>query len=67
VLASEEAARLELVGELVAAGIRAVLNLTSAPLAVCAQAVIEQGDLRSQLSRLLSRPSVETESERRRA
>jgi len=59
VLASEEAARPELVEELVAAGIRAVLNLTSVPLGSCAQAVIEQGDLRSQLSRLLCRLPAE--------
>lgn len=58
VLASEEAARPELVRELVAAGIRAVLNLTAAALSPCAQAVIEQGDLRSQLARLLSRFSA---------
>jgi NADH/NAD ratio-sensing transcriptional regulator Rex len=59
VLASEKAARPELVEELVAAGIRAVLNLTPAPLESCAQAVIEQGDLRSQLSRLLRRLPAE--------
>ena len=55
VLAAEEAARPELVKELVAAGIRGVLNLTSAPLPASAQAVIEQGDLGTQLCRLLSR------------
>jgi NADH/NAD ratio-sensing transcriptional regulator Rex len=67
VLAAEEAARPERVRELVAAGIRAVLNLTAAPLPPCAQAVVEQGDLRSQLARLLSRFSAGGEvAERRR-
>jgi NADH/NAD ratio-sensing transcriptional regulator Rex len=67
VLASVDAARPELVEELVAAGIRAMLNLTPTPLGSCAQAVIEQGDLKSQLSRLLCRLPAESGDGKRSA
>ncbi len=55
VLASEETATPEVIQELAGAGIRAVLNLTSARLAASANVMIEQGDLGSLLLRLLCR------------
>lgn len=59
VLASEEAARPEVMQELVGAGIKAVLNLTPAQLAASVNVVIEQGDLGSLLFRLLCKLRTE--------
>ncbi len=64
VLASEEAARPEVVQDLAGAGVRAVLNLTPAPLTRSANVVVEQGDLGSLLFRLLCQ--VRGEGNRRR-
>jgi len=55
VLAAEEATERAAVQELADAGIGAVLNLTPRRLEASAKLVIEQGDLGSQLFRLLVR------------
>ncbi len=55
VLASKQIARQELLQELEAAGVVAVLNLTSVRLKEPARIAVEQADLGSQLFRLLSR------------
>jgi redox-sensing transcriptional repressor len=55
VLATPAAAQTPLLESLSQAGVRAVLNLTPARLEVSAEVVIEQGDIGSQLLRLLSR------------
>ena len=55
VLASEEATRPGVVEGLTEAGVRAVLNLTPSRLEASTNMVVEQGDIGSQLVRLLSR------------
>ena len=55
VLATEEAAKPEVIAALAQAGVRAVLNLTDVPLVATGQMVVEQADVSSQLLRLLSR------------
>lgn len=55
VVATEEAARPEMVQALARAGVKAILNLTPVPLLASARMVIEQADTGSQLLRLLSR------------
>ncbi|UCC68154.1 MAG: redox-sensing transcriptional repressor Rex [Armatimonadota bacterium] len=53
VLASEEAARAEVIQELLAGGIKAILNLTPVRLPTSVNVVVEQGDLGTLLFRLL--------------
>jgi redox-sensing transcriptional repressor len=55
VVASERAARRELLESLVEVGVRAILNLTPRRLDLPAGVVVEQCDLRAQMVRLVSR------------
>ena len=59
IVASEEAGQPEVVQGLVGAGVRAVLNLTPAPLTRPANVAVEQADLGSLLFRLLCQIRVE--------
>ncbi|MBN1458647.1 MAG: hypothetical protein JXA57_03865 [Armatimonadetes bacterium] len=61
VVAGEDAADPKLLSRLVAAGIQAVLNLTSVRLELPAAIIVEQCDLGSQLLRLVSRMGDESE------
>jgi len=66
ILASEELARPDVIDELAASGVQAVLNLTRARLTASARVAIEQADLGSHLLRVLSRAAIEAKGGARR-